>query len=70
MVEKVDNSSGAVIVAQGATYGGAASAVTIWGLSLADWAALISMAVAVAGLALQIYLARHALFGSNRRSLS
>lgn len=44
-------------VAQTATYGGAASAVVSNAFSLSDWAALVSMSVAVLGFALQLLMA-------------
>ena len=44
-------------VAQAATYGGAAGAVVASGLSLSQWAAIVSMTVAVLGFALQVYMA-------------
>ena len=43
--------------AQAATYGGAVSAVASWHLSLPEWAALVSMTVAVLGFLLQVMLA-------------
>ena len=39
------------------TYGGAGSTVLIWGLHLSDWAAIVSMIIAVCGFGLQIYVA-------------
>jgi len=44
-------------VAQTATYGGAGAAVAVHQMSLPDWAALVSMTVAVLGFLLQLYLA-------------
>lgn len=43
------------IGAQGAMYGGAGTAITVWGLQLSDWAAIISAAVAVLGLIVHIW---------------
>lgn len=36
--------------AQSAMYGGAGAALTVWGLQLSEWAAIVSAAVAVLGL--------------------
>ena len=44
-------------VASVANYGGAGTAVIVWGLSLPEWAAVVSMTVAVLGFGLQVYLA-------------
>lgn len=44
-------------VAQTATLAGAGAAVTSNALSLPDWAAIVSMTVAVLGFLLQVYLA-------------
>lgn len=41
--------------AQSAMYGGAGAAITVWGLQLSDWAAIVSAAVAVLGLAVHIW---------------
>lgn len=40
------------------TYGGAASTFVIWGLHLSDVAAIVSACVALAGLGVQIWVAR------------
>lgn len=40
------------------TYGGAGGTMLIWGLHLSDWAAIVSMVIAVFGFALQIYVVR------------
>lgn len=41
------------------TYGSAASTIVIWGLRLSDIAAIVSACVAIAGLGVQIWVARN-----------
>lgn len=45
-------------IAPALTYGGATSAVTMYGLSLGDMGVIVSMVCAVIGVGLQIYVAR------------
>jgi hypothetical protein len=40
------------------TFGSAASSIVIWGLHLSDVAAIVSACVAIAGLGIQIWVAR------------
>jgi hypothetical protein len=47
----------ATTVAQTATYGGAGAAIMSSHLSLPDWAAIVSMTVAILGFCLQLWLA-------------
>lgn len=41
--------------AQVAMYGGAGTAITVWGLQLSEWAAIVSAAVAVVGLIVHVW---------------
>lgn len=40
------------------TYGGASTALAMWGLSVSEWAVIISTLVAIGGFCIQLYHAR------------
>lgn len=56
MIEQVQSTVNSA-PAQAATYGGAGGAFVLWGLHLSDLGVIVSAIVALAGFAVQLYLA-------------